>query len=258
LRGVRGYRDEFAVFDYFPSDRGIAAQVDYLHRLMRHAQRVGRHPVFGFSRSLARADSIKRAMGGWHVLIRRNPLQQWLSCRSYRIREGAVYFEACHFLILALAAPQSPAGRYARYLGLPRPRAGCFREQLGFMQHAMWPWGDELSYRAFIGVIRLSQTAAMSAADLIIDIDRLSKEPQYRSHVRAAIFAHTGLAAHFDDCRIGTHSAAGISLDFASVDNDILRSLRACGANIPAEHESFEEDPAPVCSRMSTRLVSSA
>jgi hypothetical protein len=254
LRGVRGYREEFAVAHYFASEGDIAPQVDYLHTLVRQAHRSGKHPVFGFSRSLARLGAIKRAMGGWHVVIRRNPLQQWLSCRSYRVREGAVYFEVCHFLILALAPPQSPAGRYARSLGLPRPHSGSFREQFSFMQRALWPWDDELSFRAFMGVAHLSHTAAICAADLTIDIDRLSNEAPYRSHVRTAIFANTGLATRFEDCHIGTHGTAGIELDFMGVSHDILQSLRACGAKVLDEHELSSE----LTLRRSARVSSSS
>lgn len=229
LRGIRGYRQEFAVNDYFPTERGLAPQLDYIRQLMREAHRTGKRPVLGFSRSLARAAAIKQALGGWHVMIQRDPRQQWLSCRSYRVGEGSLYFELCHFLILALAPPQSSAARYARYLGLPRPSAGRFRDQFRFMKRALWPWTDELSYRAFIGVLQLSYAAAAPAIDLAIDIDRLSNQPRYRNEVRAGVFAASGLVMRFDDCRMGSHDALSVDLDFAEVESDVLRMLRTYG-----------------------------
>jgi hypothetical protein len=237
LRGVRGYREEFAVANYFPDERGPAQPLRYLSRLAQEAQRSGKQPVFGFSRSLARAAAIKRALGGLHIVIRRNPRQQWLSCRSYRVAEGTVYFELCHFLILALAPVDSPAGVYARHLGLPRPPPGRFRNQFRFMQQQLGPLTDELSYRAFIGVHQLSHEAAACSADLTIDVDRLSSEQNYRSAVRAAIFARSGLVTRFDDCQIGSHDMAAVAFDFASVESDVFRLLRACGANVPPEIE---------------------
>ena len=236
-RGIRRYREEFAVAEYFPGERSTHAQVAYLRQLVRQAQRVGKQPVFGFSRSLARAGVIKEALGGWHAVIRRNPRQQWLSCRSYRVGEGALYFELCHFLILALAPPQSPAGWYARFLGLPRPPAGGFREQLRFMERALWPWTDELSYRAFVGVSLLSYEAAMCAADLIIDMDRLSRERDYRNEVSAAFFSHCGLEVRFDDCHIAVHDVSDLALDFVAIENDVRRLLRVFGTQPRLERE---------------------
>ncbi len=237
LRGVRGHRDAFAVAEYFPQAAAMPKQVDYLWRLIEEARRQGKRAVFGFSRSLARAPALKRAFGGWHFAIRRNPRQQWLSCRSYRVEEGAAYFELCHFLILALAPVQSPAGRYARYLGLPCPPPAKFREQFRFMQAALGTWSDELSYRAFLAVNQLSQDAAASVADLSIDIDRLTGDSRYRTDLRGHIFARTGLEIPFDDCRIGGHDTGDIPFDFAAVESDVLRLLRACGANVRTPHE---------------------
>lgn len=237
LRGVRGYRDTFAVAEYFPQNSANPKQADYLWRLIEEAHRQGKRAVFGFSRSLARAPAVKRAFGGWHFVIRRNLRQQWLSCRSYRVEEGAAYFELCHFLILALAPIESPAGRYARYLGLPCPRPGRFREQFRFMQEALGSWSDELSYRAFVGVNQLSHDAAAAVADLTIDIDRMSSDSRYRTDLRAHIFARTGLEIRFEDCRVGGHDTSDIAFDFAAVESDVVSSLKACGANVRAPHE---------------------
>ncbi len=236
-RGIRRYREEFSVGQYFPGERGLHAQMAYLRQLVRQAQRAGKQAVFGFSRSLARAGVIKEALGGWHAVIRRDPRQQWLSCRSYRVAEAALYFELCHFLILALAAPQSPAGWYARFLGLPRPRVGPVREQLQFMERALWPWSDELSYRAFVGVSLLSHEAAMCAADFIIDMEKLSREREYRNEVSAAFFSQCGLEVRFDDCHIAVHDPAEVALDFVAVENDVRRLLRVFGTQSRPEPE---------------------
>jgi DNA-binding transcriptional LysR family regulator len=66
---------------------------DYLGLLIAHAARQSNHAVLGFSRSLGRMRAIKRQFRGFHVVLMRDPLQQWLSCRSYRIRSGSSYFE---------------------------------------------------------------------------------------------------------------------------------------------------------------------
>lgn len=44
-------------------------------------------------RSLARVGAIKRVFGGHHVVLIRDPVQQWLSARSQRLKHGSPYFE---------------------------------------------------------------------------------------------------------------------------------------------------------------------
>ena len=231
LKGVPGYRKEFALERYFPTAAGIGLEVRYVCRLIRHARRRGTCPVLGFSRSLARAAALKHALGGYHVLIRRNPLQQWLSCRSYRERMSISYFELCHFLILAVAPAGTPARRFAGTLALP-PLPRDLPRQLRVLDAALQPWRDELSYRAFTAVSLLSHAAAGPAADLVLDVDRLGRSARYRETVRARILADVGLVVDFDDCRVPSHDPGLVSVDFALVEHEVKSTLLSCGADI--------------------------
>jgi len=233
LRGVRGYHDHFAVARYFPWTDSLAPEVRYLSGLLDNAARAGKCAVFGFSRSLARAATLKAALGGFHVVLRRDPVQQWLSCRSYRIAEGSVYFELCHFMILALAPPGSAASHFAQSLGLPRPPPGSFKQQFEFLKRALGAWSDEFSFRAFLGVTLLSYATASTHADLTIDVDHLSRAPQYREVVRRAIFSRTALAVDFDECRLGIHHPAQAALNYEALARDVAQVLRSCGAPAP-------------------------
>lgn len=231
LKGVPGYRREFALARYFPSGAGIAPEISYISRLIRHARRRDTHPVLGFSRSLARAAALKRALGGYHVVIHRNPLQQWLSCRSYRAEVSLSYFELCHFLILALAPRQSPARRFAAVLGLPNLPRGLQR-QFPAMYAATHPWTDELSYRAFTAVSLLSHAAAEPAADLVLDVDRLSGSPPYQKTVSAKIQAATGIEVDFSDCQVPIHDPATVPLKFAAIEHEVREQLDSFGAEL--------------------------
>lgn len=235
FRGVPGYRREFALERYFPSGAGIGPEVRYVSRLIRHAHRRGTLAVLGFSRSLARAAALKHALGGYHVLIRRNPLQQWLSCRSYRETMALSYFELCHFLILALAPPGSPARRFAAMLGLPRHLPPSLAQQLACVRDAIPVWHDELSYRAFTAVALLSHAAAEPVADLVLDVDRLGRSSQYREAVGTRILADVGLSIDFDDCRVvPSHDPAPAHVDFAAVERDVRLRLLSCEAELAA------------------------
>jgi hypothetical protein len=224
--GIRGYQDKFAVARYFPSDDGVAPELQYLRRLLTHASRTGKSAVFGFSRSLARSAAIKQALGGYHIVIQRDPLQQWLSCRSYRVNDALPYFELCHFLILALASPNSPAARVAQHLGLPRPPADRFRYQYRFLREALWPWSDEFSYRAFLAVYELSFAIARPTADLVIDVDRLHRDCAYGRKVHATVLARTGFTLQLGECRMGAHDPSQVTFDVAAVERETSRLLR--------------------------------
>jgi hypothetical protein len=231
IKGVPGYRREFALARYFPTQAGIGPEAKYLSRLIRHARRLHTHPVLGFSRSLGRAAALRLALGGYHVVIRRNPLQQWLSCRSYREEVSVSYFELCHFLILALAPKDSPGSRFAAMLDLPSvPRN--LKQQFQSLYAAMHPWSDELSYRAFTAVSLLSNAAAEPAAHLVLDVDRLSNSPVYREKVSAKILTATDLEIDFSDCRVPMHAPAAVRVDFAAVERDVRERLDAFGAEL--------------------------
>ena len=233
LRGVPGYRESFAVARYFPRD-GARREIAYLASLLDHARSRARVPVLGFSRSLGRAAVLKAALGGYHIVLRREPPQQWLSCRSYRQSGAAPYFELCHFLILALAAADSPAGRLAASLGLPRVRRSArgFKRQLQALHAALSPWSDTQSYQAFIAVYLLSQAAAAPAADVLLDVDRLGESAPYRAGVSARILADSGLAVDFGDARTPRRHQTGAAVDFQAVEADIRARLIACGAEL--------------------------
>jgi hypothetical protein len=228
--GIRGYQDDFAVARYFPSDDGIAPELQYLRRLLALAGRGGKSAVFGFSRSLARSAALKQALGGYHIVIQRAPLQQWLSCRSYRVDDNLLYFELCHFLILALAAPGTPAAHFAQHLGLPRPPPDRFRRQHRFLRAAIWPWSDEYAYRAFLAVYILSHAVANPQADLLVDMDHLHRDSSYRNKLRSTVFGRTGFTLSLDECRMGTHDVSQLSFDAEAVERETLRVLRHSGA----------------------------
>jgi hypothetical protein len=235
LKGVPGYRKELALERYFPTAAGIGPEVRYVSRLIRLARQRDTCPVLGFSRSLGRAAALKDALGGYHVLIRRNPLQQWLSCRSYRDKMAISYFELCHLLILALAPPGTPARRFADTLGLP-PLPRGLPQQLRCLDAALRPWRDELSYRAFVAVSLLSHAVAEPVVDLVLDVDRLGRSQQYRETVRGRIMADVGLGIDFEDCRVPSRDPGLVSLDFATLEHDVKLDLLSYGADI-----------APVC-----------
>jgi hypothetical protein len=218
--GVPLFWESFAVQRYFVGRDEPLFERDYLGLLIAHATRDSSHAVLGFSRSLGRVRAIKQQFRGFHVVLMRDPVQQWLSCRSYRIRFGSAYFELCHFLILALAPEGSLASRAARLLKLPTPPHGSFKQQLKSMRSRFRKLDDELSYRVFLTVYALSYLHALPEADLIIDMEQLTAA-EYAAATSSAIATRTRLKVNFQDCAMPSHKT-DCRVNFARVHQDVM------------------------------------
>lgn len=231
--GVPLYRDSFAVQRYFVARDAPLEERDYLDSLLQHALSRSDCGVFGFSRSLGRVGALKRHFPGCHVVLMRDPVQQWLSCRSYRTRFEQPYFELCHFLILALAPQDSTAALAARWLRLPTVPTGPFERQLKFMRSRWRQPDDALSYRVFLTVYVLSYLHALPEADLLIDMDELDQRFSNESVARA-LAARTGLSLDFSDCSMPTHDANDAAVDFARIHEEVLGWLLTQESQLPA------------------------
>lgn len=223
--GVLRYEDRFALQRFFVSSHDELEESGYLRLLLAHAQNAHSQAVLGFSRSLGRVGSIKRTFGGNHVVLMRDPVQQWLSSRSYRLEGETSYFELCHLMILALAPADSLAGRTAKWLQLPRLPAGAFGRQYRFIQSHFRRLEDELSYKAFIALYILAYLEALPEADLVIDMDLLSRSNQYGRSVTIALFERTGLMADFGDCSLPVHDPGCTRLDFERLHDSVSEWL---------------------------------
>lgn len=225
--GVPLYTDRFAVRRYFVARDQPLDEFDYLSSLIKHAADKLDRAVLGFSRSLGRVGVIKRHFAGCHGVLMRNPVQQWLSSRSYRVRDKNPYFELSQFMILALAPADSPAARAAAWLRLPTLPEGSVEQQYKFLRAHFRRLDDELSYKAFIAVYILSYLDALSEADLLIDMDLLSASQAYAAGISCAIHARTGLAVDFSDCSLPTHDVVRVDLDFAHLQDQVAEWLLA-------------------------------
>jgi len=223
--GVPGYSDCFALERFFVSADEPLDEADYLRSLLALAASGGKCPVLGFSRSLGRVGAIRRVFGGYHAVLLRDPVQQWYSMRSYRRAQEPSYFELCNLLILALAAPQSPAGQLARRLELPKPPAAKFSRRYRFMSSHFRRIDDELSYRVFIAIYLLSYHHARPMADLVIDMDQLSCSAPYRGYIEAIMNRYTGASINFDDCFLPTHDVRAVGLNFTRLTCDVAQAL---------------------------------
>lgn len=223
--GVCFYDDRFATQRYFVGVQDKLFEEDYLGLLLEFASNESKCAVLGFSRSLGRVGAIKQVFDGCHVVLVRDPLQQWLSTRSYREPNQASYFELQPLMILALARPESPAGAIANWLRLPRLSGDSYRHQYRSLRRHFRVLDDELSYKAFIAVYMLSYMHALLYADLVIDMDLLSRSPSYRQSISTAFQERVDLAPDFSDCSLPLHATDTLSIDIERIHHDVAEQV---------------------------------
>jgi hypothetical protein len=100
--GVRGYQDRFALDRYFlePDEEDLDQQT-YLEGLIAAARERDEAPVLACCRTLGRIDWLRRRFDGFHIVLIRDPVQQWMSFYSLRRRPRPTYFELCQYVILS-------------------------------------------------------------------------------------------------------------------------------------------------------------
>lgn len=223
--GVARYEDRFAIRRYFVPTQQPLDEAGYLASLLRLAESSAQQAVLGFSRSLGRVGAIKRVLGGHHVVLIRDPLQQWLSARSQRLKHDSPYFELGNMMILALASRLSVAGRIAHWLKIPHLRFGSFGHLYRVLRRRFEPLDDELSYRAFIAVYMLSYSKALRHADVVIDMDRLSASGPYADAIGGELLQATGVDLDFRDCSMPTHHRIDSHLDAHAIHREVSERI---------------------------------
>jgi hypothetical protein len=223
--GVARYEGRFAVQRYFVPTQQSLDEAAYLASLLRHAAESGKQAMLGFSRSLGRVGAIKRVFGGCHVVLIRNPVQQWLSARAQRIKHGNPYFEIGNLMILALAPRPSLAGRIAQWLTIPHLRFGSFGHHYRLLRRRFEPLDDELSYRAFLAVYLLSYARSVRHADVILDMDRLSRLPPYAREMSRELSAAAGIDLDFTDCSMPDDRRVDANVNVRAVHREISERI---------------------------------
>jgi hypothetical protein len=209
--GVHGFETRLALDDYLlPADQDDPGQAAYVEALIAAARRQDRTPVLACCRTLGRIGWLRRRFGGTHIVLIRDPVQQWRSFYSLRKRPRPTYFELCQYVILSEAAG-GEAG--ARRLGLAAGK-GDLSERIQAVRKRLKRAPARTSFAAFLAVYVLSYVAALPRADLVIDVDRLGSDPEYARTMATAIEVLTGVKLDFSDCRTPAPHAGKLAVDY--------------------------------------------
>jgi hypothetical protein len=177
--------------------------IDYFSALIQAAR--GR-PVIQECRTSGRIASIRRAIGGVHIYLWRNPWDQWWS-----FKVDAYFNTVCQIII---GAPNAP------------PAILFLREEIGYRPfHAedmgaeiyhfqARPLSSEQGYLVFYMLWCLALLNGSAAADLLINVDKLSFSKRYRNETLATMVSLGLSDLTFDDCLIPQAFFARADLDF--------------------------------------------
>lgn len=198
--GVRAFDSSFALDRFWiePEASDLGQQV-YVEGLVGAARERGETPVLACCRTLGRAGWLKRRFGGFHIVLIRDPVQQWLSFYSLRRRPRPTYFELCHYVLFSEMAGCADVSR--ALLGHAFGGAGPLAERIAAVRARLKRAPASVSFQAFLAVWLRSYLKALPHANLVVDVDRLARDQVYARTIEHAIEAGCGLHPDFSDCR---------------------------------------------------------
>jgi hypothetical protein len=176
--GIAAYSEEMAFERYFPKGGRLSDEErHYIELLIKHARKMGRSPVFSCTRTMGRMKQLKDAFGGKHILLTRDPFQQWCSYTEHAAN-GNPYFLRTNELILKSALDAS-------WLNLGNPAAAA-----DFMSL------ESMHKHLILHLKIYSEIAA--AADLVVNYELLESE-EYRDECRRWVSAECGFELDLSD-----------------------------------------------------------
>lgn len=221
---------------YYPVNGAIARDLaEYLAGLMGFARARGRRPVLCEVNSRGRAGVLRALFGGFHISQFRDPLSQFGSAVRAILDGGGWGYLA------SPAVELGSAGGHPMIELVPqewRPPALPWRTET----RSAW-WGSNIQYMYLVSNASartidqafrwhllswsLSNLAAVSYSDLILDIDRLHDEPDYRAPVVELLENALHMSLDLGDLRKFDRYYVFDTFDPASVCGDVISLLEA-------------------------------
>jgi hypothetical protein len=207
--GVPGFPAHLTFGKYcVTGDDSLPELEAYMGDLAGLAARLGCRPVYGFVRTDLRIGWFRARIPGTHIFIRRDPRRQFLSMLHQAV-QGNPYFLQRGTVILR-HNPDEPA--FAPLFSAPdltplpplldpSNLREVFRDKLV---------NETLLRRLFFifyFLWLLARQLGEPHCDLVVDIDRLSLETQYRRKLEADLSDLLGMVFSFSDCRVERYDA---------------------------------------------------
>jgi hypothetical protein len=226
--------------DYLPPNGVLSVELSaYLSALVEYARSQGKRPVLCEVNSRGRAGALRSAFGGFHIAQFRDPLSQFGSLIRGLIDGGIWSF---------LATP-------AMELGASRAHPlYCLVPELCRVPNVPWRvknrgqfWASNMEYFAAIASPRpqaienafrwhlyswfLTNLAAISYSDLVLDIDKVHDDADYRTSIIGKLAREIGSSPDFTDLKKFGRYYEFESFDIASVCQQVAATVSDASGN---------------------------
>lgn len=221
----------------------------YIDGLLKAASTAQRTAVLCFCRSQMRSAWMKKVFGGAHIVQIRNPADQWASFHVERYFRNKMLIIALKLRQLYPAAFEHIEGfeRFARYMA-KHPALAVERLFDSFITEK-----DALA--VFLVIWMASVLQAISYADFILDIDRLSTDLDSRN-VAAKCFQAIGCPIDFSDCVSPSSAESSLpSNEFERMLGDAATAIQTNAAPLVIVDDDVIMKRLPLLSRLSGRVL---
>lgn len=145
-------------------------------------------------RTGARIGNIKSGIGGYHIYLWRNPVNQWWSFKSTE------YFEVIMQVIASAKSIPPLIRKICDENTIAILPNHSFEQQL---RHFEQRWvSSHNSYMLFFGLWCLNMIESMEHADMALSVDHLSRDPAYRNQAETTLSELGFTDIDFTDCNI--------------------------------------------------------
>lgn len=216
--GVKLYGPEMAFERFLPAG-GVAgtlsnAEVAYVRALIDHAEGCGRIPILTDTRTLGRAGALKQAFGGTSVVIYRNIFHQWGSYSAQAAGGNGYFLETVNATLRAC--------RHDPFI----------RQVDDFFHDRTTSEEDERSFLAFAALHLYLYALALPSADLVLDVNRLARDPGAAEDARQRLKDLTGLPLDFSDCRLAFEGSLFATRSPVAFRDTVQQFVKLIGAHV--------------------------
>ena len=221
--------------DYVPAKGQLSLGLrSYLTGLMQFARSQGKRPVFCEIHSRGRAAAMRNVFGGFHIAQYRDPLSQFGSFFRPLLDAGEWGFLTFPLMELGISGGH-PLYRLVperwRVPVLPWPaddRAQRWSSAVQYISMVAAPQSTALerAFRWHLFAWFLSNIAAVSYADFVLDIDRACDDYFYRQTVIDILSSAAGVAADFSDLTKFLRYYEFESFDVTTVCDEVKSAMR--------------------------------
>jgi hypothetical protein len=251
--GSLGYSPDLA-YDRYLLQPGQTDELlrNYLERLISSASASNRRAVLCFCRSQMRSAWMKQIFGGFHVAQIRNPADQWASFKvdSYFISNMIVIALKLRRLYPGAFTHIQPFEGFAQQLSKRTLPSEVIAEY--FIPQFV---NQRDCLDIFLVIWIASALQILACCDLVLDIDLLSTDFEYRS-AASRWFDSIGCDVDFSDCS----SPARVELDrkFEQGVEDAVSAIRSNASSLVVTKPEIVKNWLPSLSSRSRRVLSMA